>query len=99
MNVSIRIAGVLIDVLLHSIFFSKRLLHQHILDHDILWDLGFPTQWEDPIVRQELLYNNQTDLQSWYEWRDLRVMGKFLLISCYLCGCTELGNHFSLMIF
>ena len=47
------------------------------IDHDILWDLGYPHEWEDPAIRQELLYREAVpQVASIYGWRDLRVMDK-----------------------
>ena len=41
---------------------------------EILWDLGYPTEWGDPSVRQEQLYMDQPPVDATYEWRDQRVM-------------------------
>ena len=56
-------------------------------DHDILADLGYPTEWEDPAIRQELLYEGQPEVEAMYEWRDSRVLGE----STKRC---EVNGHF-----
>ena len=45
-----------------------------ILDHDILWDLGYATTWETATQHSDNLYNQQPTLQEYYDWRDSRVM-------------------------
>ena len=54
------------------------LVYPNYLDHDILADLEFPTEWVDPKAREEVVYKNEHDTESMYEWRDLQVMGKMM---------------------
>ena len=54
------------------------LAYPNYLDHDILADLEFPTEWVDPKAREEVLYKNEHAIESMYEWRDLQVMGKMM---------------------
>jgi len=42
--------------------------------HDILWDLGYASTWEDATIMSDNLYGNQPDLDDYYEWRDARVL-------------------------
>mmetsp|Transcript_24646 Transcript_24646/g.38841 ORF Transcript_24646/g.38841 Transcript_24646/m.38841 type:complete len:499 (+) Transcript_24646:2-1498(+) len=42
--------------------------------NDVLSDMGYPSTWDDPDIREKLLYIDKTPQELWYEWRDLRVM-------------------------
>ena len=54
------------------------LAYPNYLDHEILADLEFPTEWVDPKAREEVLYKNEHAIESMYEWRDLQVMDKMM---------------------
>ena len=54
------------------------LAYPKFLDHDILADLEFPTEWVDPKAREEVVYKHEHDTESMYEWRDLQVMDKMM---------------------
>merc|ERR1719287_409662 len=41
--------------------------------HDILWDLGYVTTWEDATLLSDNLFGQQPPLDDYYEWRDSRV--------------------------
>eukprot|EP00584_Thalassiosira_punctigera_P017367 CAMPEP_0172548244 /NCGR_PEP_ID=MMETSP1067-20121228/17578_1 /TAXON_ID=265564 ORGANISM="Thalassiosira punctigera, Strain Tpunct2005C2" /NCGR_SAMPLE_ID=MMETSP1067 /ASSEMBLY_ACC=CAM_ASM_000444 /LENGTH=588 /DNA_ID=CAMNT_0013335439 /DNA_START=104 /DNA_END=1870 /DNA_ORIENTATION=+ len=42
--------------------------------HDIIWDLGYSTTWEDSTIRSDNLFKEKPDFDEYYEWRDARVM-------------------------
>mmetsp|Transcript_17720 Transcript_17720/g.38284 ORF Transcript_17720/g.38284 Transcript_17720/m.38284 type:complete len:549 (+) Transcript_17720:92-1738(+) len=42
--------------------------------HDILWDLGYASTWEDASLLRNNLFREQPDLDDYYEWRDARVL-------------------------
>lgn len=42
--------------------------------HDILWDIGYATTWEDASLMKDNLFGNQPQVDEYYEWRDARVM-------------------------
>lgn len=41
--------------------------------HDILWDLGYATTWEDASLLSNNLFGAAPPLDDYYEWRDSRV--------------------------
>ncbi|KAL7541756.1 hypothetical protein ACHAWF_007010 [Thalassiosira exigua] len=42
--------------------------------HDILWDLGYATTWEDTLDKRDNLFLASPSLEDYYEWRDARVL-------------------------
>jgi len=42
--------------------------------HDILWDLGYATSWEDATLLSDKLYEQRPLIDDYYEWRDSRVL-------------------------
>mmetsp|Transcript_2513 Transcript_2513/g.5578 ORF Transcript_2513/g.5578 Transcript_2513/m.5578 type:complete len:397 (+) Transcript_2513:640-1830(+) len=59
------------DQVVLSVPYIRRSMAEY---HDILVDLGYPTEWADPAVRQEMLYNQHPEIEAMYEWRDSRVL-------------------------
>lgn len=42
--------------------------------HDILWDLGYATTWEEAFSKSDNLYERPPSDDEYYEWRDIRVL-------------------------
>jgi len=42
--------------------------------HDILWDLGYATTWEDATLLSDNLYEDLPTTDDYHEWRDSRVL-------------------------
>lgn len=59
--------------------------------HDIIWDLGYATTWEDASLLSGKLFGQQPPVDDYYEWRDSRVEDEVAWYGWYIDYWMEGG--------